>query len=71
MIADGDHPLTVSARIFAGQLNDVAVHIAEQDYDTVLSVLRNHGRRVGAARMLLISLEGDVAVGTATHPLSG
>lgn len=88
VIADGEHQLTVSARIFAGQLNDIAEHItdsvqvlsldyalrsaiAEQDHDTVLSVLRNHGRRVGAARMLLISLEGDVAVDTATQPLSG
>lgn len=40
--------------------------IAERDQGTVLSVLRNHGRRVGASRMLLIDLDGSVEVDT--HP---
>ncbi len=39
--------------------------IAERDQGTVLSVLRNHGRRVGASRMLLIGLDGTVEVDTA------
>ncbi|HWU75386.1 MAG TPA: EAL domain-containing protein [Rhodanobacter sp.] len=38
--------------------------IAERDQGTVLSVLRNHGRRVGASRMLLIDLNGNVEVDT-------
>lgn len=45
--------------------------IAERDHDTVLSVLRNHGRRVGAARMLLIALDGTIEVDTSPLPLSG
>jgi EAL domain-containing protein (putative c-di-GMP-specific phosphodiesterase class I)/GGDEF domain-containing protein len=39
--------------------------IAERDRGTVLSVLRNHGRRVGASRMLLIGLDGTVEADTA------
>ena len=38
--------------------------IAERDRGTVLSVLRNHGRRVGASRMLLIGLDGTVEADT-------
>jgi diguanylate cyclase (GGDEF)-like protein len=38
--------------------------IAERDSGTVLSVLRNHGRRVGASRMLLIDPDGKVEVDT-------
>lgn len=38
--------------------------IAERDRGTVLSVLRNHGRRVGASRMLLIDPDGTVEIGT-------
>jgi diguanylate cyclase (GGDEF)-like protein len=34
--------------------------IAQRDEGTVLSALRNHGRRIGAARMLLIGLDGAV-----------
>lgn len=46
--------------------------IAERDRGTVLSVLRNHGRRVGASRMLLIGLDGTVEADTgdaATTPM--
>jgi EAL domain-containing protein (putative c-di-GMP-specific phosphodiesterase class I)/GGDEF domain-containing protein len=39
--------------------------IAERDRGTVLSVLRNHGRRVGASRMLLIGLDGTIEADTA------
>lgn len=38
--------------------------IAERDRGTVLSVLRNHGRRVGASRMLLVGLDGTVEADT-------
>lgn len=34
--------------------------IAQNDQDTVLSALRNHGRRIGAERMLLLGLDGAV-----------
>jgi diguanylate cyclase (GGDEF)-like protein len=59
----------ISARI-AGSVNvlslDYALRkaIAERDHVTVLSVLRNHGRRVGASRMLLVDLDGSVEVDT-------
>ncbi len=38
--------------------------IAQHDKDTVFSVLRNHGRRVGAARMLMMGLDGTIQVDT-------
>lgn len=38
--------------------------IAERDRGTVLSALRNHGRRVGAERMLLVGLDGVVQADT-------
>src|SRR5690348_740064 len=38
--------------------------IAEHDRATVLSALRNHGRRVGAARMLLMDLDGRITADT-------
>jgi diguanylate cyclase (GGDEF)-like protein len=59
----------ISARI-AGNVEvlslDYALRaaIAERDRGTVLSVLRNHGRRVGASRMLLIGLDGTVEADT-------
>jgi len=34
--------------------------IAQNDQGTVLSALRNHGRRIGAERMLLIGLDGTI-----------
>ena len=39
--------------------------IAQRDQQTVLSALRNHGTRVGAARMMLVDLGGTVEVDTA------
>ncbi|MGF6495969.1 diguanylate cyclase (GGDEF)-like protein [Luteibacter sp. 621] len=39
--------------------------IAASDRGTILSVLRNHGRRVGASRMQLLHLDGTVQVDTA------
>ncbi len=38
--------------------------IAQHDRATVLSALRNHGRRVGAARMLLMDLDGSITADT-------
>src|SRR5215472_7246204 len=38
--------------------------IAERDYATELSALRNHGRRVGATRMLLVDLDGTISADT-------
>jgi signal transduction histidine kinase len=38
--------------------------VAEQDKETALSALRNHGRRIGAARMFLVGLDGTVTVDT-------
>src|SRR6478736_204052 len=38
--------------------------IAQRDADTVRSALRNHGRRIGAARMLLIELDGTIDADT-------
>jgi signal transduction histidine kinase len=39
--------------------------IARSDHNTEISVLRNHGRRIGAARMLLVRLDGAIAADTA------
>lgn len=41
--------------------------IAQNDQDTVLSALRNHGRRIGAERMLLVGLDGMIRSDTASH----
>jgi predicted signal transduction protein with EAL and GGDEF domain len=38
--------------------------IAQHDHATVVSALRNHGRRVGAARMLLVETDGAVSADT-------
>lgn len=38
--------------------------IAQKEQTTVRSALRNHGRRVGAARMLLIELDGQISADT-------
>ncbi|MBV9991731.1 MAG: HAMP domain-containing histidine kinase [Alphaproteobacteria bacterium] len=38
--------------------------IAQHDYDTELSALRNHGHRVGATRMMLVGLDGAIAADT-------
>jgi signal transduction histidine kinase len=38
--------------------------IAQRDYDTELSALRNHGHRIGATRMLLVGLDGKIAADT-------
>jgi diguanylate cyclase (GGDEF)-like protein len=45
--------------------------IAQHDQSTVLSALRNHGRRIGADRMLLIGLDGAIRSDTANAPADG
>lgn len=45
--------------------------IAQRDRATVLSALRNHGRRVGATQMLLIGLDGRVEADTAGRFATG
>src|SRR3954466_6003953 len=40
--------------------------IGGRDKETILSVLRNHGRRVGASRMQLLDLDGKVQADTAS-----
>jgi signal transduction histidine kinase len=39
--------------------------IAQRDYDTEISALRNHGNRIGATRMLIVGLDGTTAADTA------
>lgn len=38
--------------------------IAQGDRETVRSALRNHGRRIGAARMMLVDLDGGIVADT-------
>jgi hypothetical protein len=38
--------------------------IAQNDYSTEMSALRNHGNRVGATRMMLIGLDGVISADT-------
>ncbi|HEX4158284.1 MAG TPA: ATP-binding protein [Rhizomicrobium sp.] len=45
--------------------------IARSDHNTELSVLRNHGRRIGAARMLLVRLDGAIAADTTMAASTG
>jgi len=66
----------LSARV-AGNVEVMALDyalrsaIAERDHGTVYSVLRNHGRRVGASRLQLVGLDGLVEVDTADVHASG
>ena len=45
--------------------------IAQRDYQTEISALRNHGKRVGATRMMLVSLDGTIAADTGAAGVSG
>ena len=38
--------------------------IAQHDYGTELSALRNHGHRIGATRMMLVGLDGTISADT-------
>lgn len=45
--------------------------VAQHEHATLLSAMRNHGRRVGAARMLLLDLDGVVRADTADAGYAG
>ncbi|MFK2877864.1 putative bifunctional diguanylate cyclase/phosphodiesterase [Rhodanobacter hydrolyticus] len=66
----------VSARI-AGNVRVIALDfalrqaIAQGDRGTVLSVLHNHGRRVGASRMQLVNMDDTIAADTADGHADG
>jgi len=45
--------------------------VAEDDVATSLSVLDNHGRRVGATRMLLVDLQGTISADTTRYDAIG
>ena len=45
--------------------------IAQHNRDTEFSALRNHGQRIGATRMMLVSLDGSLETDTATTGRSG
>src|ERR1044072_7116012 len=45
--------------------------IAQHDHDTELAALGNHGRRIGATRMVLVGLDGAVSADTATPNKGG
>jgi signal transduction histidine kinase len=45
--------------------------IAQHNPDTELSALRNHGQRIGATRMILVSLDGSLEADTASPKRAG
>src|SRR6202163_1091692 len=45
--------------------------VAEQDRGTMLSALRNHGNRVGATRMMLVGLDGNITTDTTKEDVVG
>src|SRR4051812_10521793 len=45
--------------------------VAEQDRGTMLSALRNHGNRVGATRMMLVGLDGNITTDTTQEAAVG
>lgn len=45
--------------------------VAEDDEQTILSALRNHGSRVGATRMMLVGLNGNIATDTVNERAAG
>src|SRR5258706_3799534 len=55
-VADNVQVLTLDFALRTG--------ISQRDRDTVLSALRNHGKRVGATRMLLVGLDGTIQADT-------
>ncbi len=64
--------LELAASVLAGDFG-FREAIATQDRATVRSVLRNHGTRIGARVMMVLSLDGEVIVdtqhpGAAPHP---
>src|ERR1700749_2134291 len=45
--------------------------IAQRDYGTELSALRNHGHRIGATRMMIVGLDGLITADTGDHAHTG
>ncbi len=45
--------------------------VAENDRNTVLSALRNHGNRIGARRMLIVGLDGNITIDTTNENSRG
>jgi signal transduction histidine kinase len=45
--------------------------VAEQDRGTMLSALRNHGNRIGATRMMLVGLDGNITTDTTKEDAVG
>jgi len=45
--------------------------VAENDRATAMSALRNHGNRIGARRMLIVDLEGNVSIDTTSESAVG
>jgi len=45
--------------------------VAEDDRDTALSALKNHGNRVGATRMSIVALDGRITTDTASEAARG
>jgi signal transduction histidine kinase len=45
--------------------------VAENDLNTALSALRNHGNRVGATRMSIVGLDGTITTDTAQESAKG
>lgn len=45
--------------------------VAENDQGTMLSALRNHGNRVGATRMMLVGLDGNITTDTTREDAVG
>ena len=45
--------------------------VAEHDQGTILSTLRNHGKRVSATRMMLVGLDGAISADTTSEAAAG
>ncbi|HEY4986824.1 MAG TPA: ATP-binding protein [Bradyrhizobium sp.] len=45
--------------------------IAQRDYGTELSALRNHGHRIGATRMMIVGLDGIITADTGDRSRTG
>src|SRR5262249_29534969 len=45
--------------------------VAENDRNTAFSALRNHGNRIGASRMLLMGLDGNITIDTTNINYAG
>jgi len=62
--------LTFAAHVVAGDYG-FREAVATRDTDTLVSVLENSGKRIGAAMVVLTSLNGDVIAASGSHIRSG